>query len=285
MARIVVTETFRSVADLPAIAALDPRDWRFNEPDVTVDLRECQFIYPPAVLWCTVFCMLVRHRGVPCTLLVPANQGTADYLNTVGLFPLLQGVGVEVDARGTRPRSSLQTPVPLTVFGTVREAEDLANQALERLHCGNLASANLRPVVSEVFGELANNAVEHATSPIGSVGLVQFYSTDRGDRFVVAVADGGVGIRRTLEKNPELSNRVPYDWTAIELAVRERISGTGLPTRGIGLFGVAEDMRRPDRSLVIHSGIGMLEINEQVESRAIRTRLFPGTLASAAIPA
>ena len=76
---------------------------------------------------------------------------------------------------------------------------------------------------------------------------------------------------------------VPYDWVAIERAVRERISGTGKPTRGIGLFGVAEDMRSTGRSLIIHTGIGSLEINENVESRARRTTLFPGTLAATTI--
>ena len=98
------------------------------------------------------------------------------------------------------------------------------------------------------------------------------------------MADGGIGIRATLERNPALTHLVPYDWAAIDRAVRERISGTGEPTRGIGLFGVAEDMRMSGRSLIIHSGIGMLTINERVESRATRTRMFPGTLASASIP-
>jgi len=78
---------------------------------------------------------------------------------------------------------------------------------------------------------------------------------------------------------------VPYDWVAIELAARERVSGSGDPTRGIGLHGVSEDMRKPGRSLIIHSGIGMMMvISPDVESSATRSTLFPGTLAFAAIP-
>jgi len=77
---------------------------------------------------------------------------------------------------------------------------------------------------------------------------------------------------------------VNYDWDALELAVRERVSGTGDPHRGIGLYGVSEDVRRPGCSLLLHSGLGSLEITERLEISARRTRLFPGTLASLSIP-
>ncbi|MCH7817459.1 MAG: hypothetical protein IIC60_12915 [Proteobacteria bacterium] len=76
-----------------------------------------------------------------------------------------------------------------------------------------------------------------------------------------------------------------YDWDALELAVRERVSGTGDPHRGIGLYGVSEDVRRPGRSLLLHSGTGSLEVNEDVETSSRRTRFFPGTLAFISIPA
>ena len=79
------------------------------------------------------------------------------------------------------------------------------------------------------------------------------------------------------------ADKVAYDWDAIELALEEGISGTGSKTRGIGLFGVAEDMRKPGRQLIIHSGIGMLQITEEAQGEPQRTTLFPGTLISASI--
>ncbi len=128
------------------------------------------------------------------------------------------------------------------------------------------------------------NAVQHAESSIGAYGLVQFYDSGDRRRFVCVVGDGGIGIRRSLEKNPEFRSRVPYDWVAVELAMMERVSGTGDRTRGSGLYGVAEDMRKAGRQLIIHSGIGALQIDEDLQSQARRTRLFPGTLAYASIP-
>lgn len=60
--------------------------------------------------------------------------------------------------------------------------------------------------------------------------------------------------------------------------------GVKVDDRGIGLYGVSEDVRRPHHSLLLHFGLGSLEITEELESSARRTRLFPGTLAFLSIP-
>jgi anti-sigma regulatory factor (Ser/Thr protein kinase) len=231
-----------------------------------------------------VYCLLAAARGSSCRLLVPENVGVCVYLKALGLFRVLEGVGVEVDDRGIRARQDTQLILPLTGFREEAQVEELANQALDALTRAGLGSANLHPLVSEVFAELALNAAEHSESEVGAFGFIQFYQFQEGRRFICAVADGGIGIRRSLERNPELRDRVPYDWTAVELAMRERVSGTGAKTRGIGLYGVAEDMRKAGRRLIMHSGIGMLETSEEMETEARRTTLFPGTLAFASIP-
>jgi hypothetical protein len=215
---------------------------------------------------------------------VPENLGVCIYLKALGAFARLQASGVEVDDRGVPQRDDPQIALPLTSFREEREVEELANDTLGALIESGLGASNLYPLVTEAFAELGLNAVTHANSPIGAYGFIQFYEFQRSRRFVCGVADGGIGIRRSLEQNPELRDRVPYDWVAIELAVRERVSGTGDKTRGIGLFGVSEDMRTPGRELIIHSGIGSLHISERVEVRARRDRLFPGTLVYVSIP-
>ena len=283
--RIPAPKSFWHAGDLSQrFASKDPRLATFVEQLVEVDMRNCEFVRPPAVLWCAVYSLLAVARGTSCRLLVPENMGVCVYLKSLGLFHTLQHASVEVDDRGVDVRPDPQLILPLTGFREQPEVENLANQALEALTRAGLGSANLHPLVSEVFAELALNAAEHSESAIGAFGFIQFYEFHEGRRFVCAVADGGIGIRRSLERNPDLRDRVPYDWAAIELAVRERVSGTGVKTRGIGLYGVAEDMRRAGRKLIIHSGIGMLETSEEMESRATRTTLFPGTLAYASIP-
>lgn len=278
-------DNFRNAAELsPRTASIDPRSGGLQGEPVVIDLRKCSFIRPAAVLWCVVYPLLARLEGSDCKVLVPEDVGVCIYLKSLGLFSILRSAGVDADDRGIRDRKDPQVIIPLTKFEKTSELEKLANDAHSLLSTAGLGAANLYPLVTEVFAELGLNAAEHANSPIGAYGFIQFYEFAHGNRFACGVADGGIGIRRSLERNPELRDRVHYDWSAIELAVRERISGTGRSTRGIGLYGISEDMRQPGRQLIIHSGIGSLQISEEVETEARRATLFPGTLAYASIP-
>jgi hypothetical protein len=282
---IVAPSRFRHAGDLRANwDTFDPRQERFDATEVVVDLRECEFVNPAAALWCATYLSLARLRGSACTMLVPMNMGVCVYLKSIGLFDLLVDRGVEVDTQGIPDRGPGKTVLPVTCFHTTTDADNLVNDTFERLQAGDYASGSLTPVVTELFAELVLNAAQHSHSPVGSFACVQFYEYESGSRFTCTVADGGIGILKSLHQNPSLQTRVFYDWDALELAIRERISGTCDPHRGIGLYGVSEDVRKPERALLIHSGLGSLEIKEDMETSARRTRLFPGTLVTLTIP-
>ena len=157
-----------------------------------------------------MYSLLCRSRGSKCRLLVLENEGVCIYLKSLGLFETLQVNGVEVDDRDIAYGLGAQIVVPLTRFDRESEAEELANQANDTLSKLGIGAANLRPLVSETFAELAMNAVQHAESGIGAYGLVQFYDSVRGKRFVCAVADGGIGIRRSLEKTRNFVFQEPW---------------------------------------------------------------------------
>lgn len=277
---------FRHAGELsPRYDRFDPRRSTFAEEEVEVDLRDCDFVRPPAALWCLVFLALARRRGVRGRLLVPTNLGVCVYLKSLGLFDALRDFDVEVDDRGVRSQTDAKTILPIARFCTTADASTLTNDAFARMQGASIGAANLTSMVTELFSELALNAAQHSESEIGAFGCVQFSEFGQGPRFGCTVADGGIGVLASLRRNQALQSRVNYDWDALELAVRERVSGTGDPHRGIGLYGVSEDVRKPGRSLLLHSGLGSLEITEELESSAKRTRLFPGTLAFLSIPA
>lgn len=213
-------------------------------------------------------------------------MGVCAYLKALSVFDVARELGVEVDDRGIRgPRYSTRIILPLTKFQTTSDAVRISNDAFSRLNASDLPAANLGSIVTELFSELALNAAQHSDSSIGAFACIQSIASRGGARFVCIVADGGIGVRASLYRNEKLRARVSYDWDALELAVRERVSGTGDPHRGIGLYGVSEDVRQQGRSLLLHSGMGSLEIKEDLQSFAARTRLFPGTLAYVSMPA
>lgn len=263
----------------------DPRKANFAFDDLDLDLRACEFVRPAAALWCVVYLALARRRGVPCRLLVPEHMGVCAHLKGTGVFEELKRRGVTVDDRDVASPRQQKTILPLTPFATLNDAARITNEAYDRLAAANVTAANVTQVVAELFSELSNNAIEHSESPIGAFGWIQFVDLEQGSRFVCVVADGGIGVKAGLWKNPVLRKRISYDWDALELATRERVSGTGEPHKGIGLYAVAEDARQLRGSLLLHSGLGSLEIREDRESSARRTRLFPGTLAYLAVPA
>lgn len=277
---------FRHAGELPAPPnKSDPRAPSFDAPQVDIDLRDCEFVRPQAALWCVVYLTLASRRGSRSRLLVPSNMGVCVYLKSLGFFDILKNRGVEVDDRDIGAHNDPKTVLPITHFETTANASDVTNRAFTGLQSAQLGAANLTSVVTELFSELALNAAQHSESQVGAFGCVQFVEFEKGSRFTCTVADGGIGVLASLSRNKALRSRVSYDWDALELAIRERVSGTGDPHRGIGLYGVSEDVRRPGRSLLLHSGLGSLEITEELESSAKRTRLFPGTLAFLSMPA
>ena len=262
----------------------DPRLRSFPEVDLVVNLRNCTVVEPPAMLWCAVYLLLAKARGLDCLLITPFDRDAASPLEDAGLLHTLLQEGIDVEPNYFDEPHRPDAILPLTHFDSLSDAAELTNKVERSLINSRQGAPNIHPIVCETFAELANNAAEHSTSNIGAYGFVQFYSSGRGRRFGCGVADGGIGIRQSLERNPLLEHS-GYEWSAIELATKELVSGTSCRTRGIGLFSVFDEMRAPGRELVIHSGKGILTMSGDSQIRMIRANLFPGTLVYVSVPA
>ena len=109
-----------------------------------------------------------------------------------------------------------------------------------------------------MFSEMVNNAAEHGMSDTGAHCHVRLMPHRRGLALDSVITDRGPGIRATLERNPNL--QVESDEQALRLAVQELTSGTGNPTRGIGLWTTFLECQKPGRKLQVHSGTGRLTV-------------------------
>jgi hypothetical protein len=138
----------------PRSTSEDPRRANFSPRSVDIDLRDCEFIQPAAVLWCAVYGVLAARKAT-CRLLVPENLGVAIYLKSVELFRILRDSGMQADDRGVAGRPAAQLILPITRFNTETEVDKLANEAGDRLTAAGVGAANLYSVVAEVFAELA----------------------------------------------------------------------------------------------------------------------------------
>ena len=105
----------------------------------------------------------------------------------------------------------------------------------------------------------------------------------KGNAFDVVIADQGPGIRATLAANPALPH-LETDAEAIGLAVQELVSGTGVPTRGIGLWMTVTEMSKPGRQLRIQSGSGLLTMYGDAPPELRKTVYHQGTMVRLTIP-
>ena len=171
-----------------------------------------------------------------------------------------------------------------TTFHSMQEAQELADILEENLRARRLGGASVRPELVEIFSELVNNAAEYGMSPHGARVHVRYMPHRRGHAFDLVIADSGQGIRATLAGNPTLA-QLDTDAEAIGLAVRELVSGSGIPTRGIGLWMTLTEMKKPGRKLWIQSGSGLLTMYGDAEPELRETEERQGTMVRVTIPA
>ena len=147
---------------------IDPRDAGFGFEEVTIDLRQCVAIRPAATFWCLIFALQVMKLGASCQLLVPEEPRAAIYLNSIGLFRCLKEFDVSITGEHLDRTNRDQIMLPLTKFSSDFDAEKVTNVIYERLDELKLITSNIKSTIIETFGELTNNATQHANSSIAS---------------------------------------------------------------------------------------------------------------------
>ena len=145
-----------------------------------------------------------------------------------------------------------------TAFHSMREAQDLTDQLEESLSKLSNVAANIKPPgrrdVLRNGEQRRRTRHERHRRPLP----LRLMPHRRGLALDSVITDRGPGIRATLERNPNL--QVESDEQALRLAVQELTSGTGNPTRGIGLWTAFLECQKPGRKLQVHSGTGRLMV-------------------------
>ncbi|MBI4299340.1 MAG: hypothetical protein HY666_06240 [Chloroflexi bacterium] len=192
----------------------------------------------------------------PLEIILPSRKQVRDYFGKVRLLDALKSLtALEGTPESLESIFARLTPIlPVRSFSTGNEVEEIANQIFEAMgHAGGLTSL-IDPCYT-VVSELASNVVQHSEAKRGWV-LAQRYNYSSGRVIEIAVGDSGIGIRRSLRKNPNLRARITGDVIAVRESVKESISRFSDPHRGYGLYYVGAEMRFPDRRFMIRSGVG-----------------------------
>ena len=221
-------------------------------------------------------------------LLLPLSGEVCEYLHSSGAFDVMRCFA---DFSGALPSAmtSALLPVrglvPCTRFRNQNDVERIAND-LEELFQGPMSGyGGLLQVFHTVVSELATNVIYHARSDYGYVlGQEYLYG---GNRVVeIAVADAGIGVQASLQKNQRHLGSAVSDTEALALAVEEGSSSLQEYGRGYGLYHVACEIRGgAEREMSMRSGTGGLEIrNDRPIARRDALPDYSGTIVNVVIP-
>jgi anti-sigma regulatory factor (Ser/Thr protein kinase) len=238
------------------------------EEKVLFDAHATQWASPYGLLGLLVAgqAWLDRHKVRPL-LALPEDREVAHYWARAGFFRYAQEC-FELHGRVPRIAVSGTSDVLLEVT-PVREADDVhavvdriqdRAQAIVSHELGLEAQATMGFAMA--LSEACQNIVEHAGT--GGWVAVQTYTWRRtlGRRVVViAVADAGVGFRRSLEATQ--AKRFGDRWndaTALEAALIQGVSRFRDPGRGQGLAGIRRYVSRWSGKLSVRSGTARIAI-------------------------
>ncbi|EXL08600.1 hypothetical protein BG46_03395 [Brucella anthropi] len=116
--------------------------------------------------------------------------------------------------------------------------------------------------------EIYTNTIEH--SERADSGLVAYVA--RPNSFEYVVCDAGIGVQRSLRKNPHYA-AIPDSCTALELALREGISAKAEQGRGMGFRPILVGLTNLSRMVRFRSGDGACIFSRQADGTLPATTL------------
>lgn len=246
-----------------ALASLAPDD------KVLLDARHTRWATPYGL---TVLLTLAETRLSKPELVPPEAEDTVSYWARTGFFA---HAGSLFDIRGsvpkTRPGAESHVLLEITEISKVDDIHTVVGRIQERaskILSSELnidASASIRFVTT--LSEVCQNVVEHAGPDKSGWVAVQTYQWKKrlGRRVVqIAVSDGGMGFRRSLEKldgreAPAAGDRWD-DGIALEEAVFRGVSRFRDRGRGQGLANARNFLGKWSGKLSIRSGTARIAV-------------------------
>jgi len=221
---------------------------------VIIDLSGVTFVRPSMLVLLRAFAELMLRgdasRGIAARRLLihaPKSRSVRNYLLGMNLFGPGQG------PQPLLPEAANAHHLPLRALTTSDETEYIAGHlkkiVIDTLR-GHAAAEDLQRIgaaIGTTLGELLENFRKHSESERRGFACAQFYppgvyrDEGRGRRFRrgmvdIAVADTGIGIRRSLGAVPSLARRMREGANPCELATRFGVTSKPGEHGGYGLW-------------------------------------------------
>ncbi|MCD2111427.1 hypothetical protein LQ384_10005 [Rhodococcus rhodochrous] len=247
------------------------------DPDViSIDISAAAFVDPFGLVTLAAVTEEATRSGLGVNVSWPRGTDLRRYLARMHVADALGSLGVTCQLPEVNENPSGDRFLELTRFEGSDRGSELAEKVYNILSVDDLDDAKtLYSCVSEAIG----NVTEHSEVGGGWAALQQYRREGRNE-VVFAVADSGVGLRRTLSRHHSVND----DAQAVRLAAQFGISGTGDQARGRGIAGIAEKARERGGYMRLWSGRAEgLTGAPKGFLRVKRAVTYPGTVLSATL--
>lgn len=272
-----------------------------NGGSVVLDLRGVDFVEPAGICGLATLLEYLIPRSAEVKLAL-TGRDVAAYLERMDFFKLFGGrisTDADLSSLEERRRHNPGTLQELVNFQTEEEIPGIVRRIAEILETMGYRMRE-RVDICSTLSEICANAAEHGVAgkdagapAFGAYAAVQAYGHvvsggSRGDRrngeeVIVAIADGGPGIRETLARNPANAEFTGSDNDALRHAMKMGVSSSGEVGRGGGLNLVSQIAARAGGSLSLRSGSGRVTAyKDRTNSRNVPQ--FPGTFVRVSLP-
>jgi hypothetical protein len=241
--------------------------------DLTVDLTDCGYLGPMAVVGLAVLRRVAETQGRQVCIVPPSLERLYNYCRYSGLLAEF-GAGPAPDVghprNVTRPLAFFDTQTPRHDIGQIVQLAQ-SEMALTEAGKGDLKLT---------LGEVTQNVIDHSRSTVGGALSARAYADKKEVRF--AVADAGVSFQGALEKNG-IKARSPKD--ALRKVFIDKLSSQSRThNMGQGLQHLHHIVRLSAGRLVIFSGAGVLDVQRSKNFFRDTDVAFPGTMVFVKLP-
>jgi anti-sigma regulatory factor (Ser/Thr protein kinase)/anti-anti-sigma regulatory factor len=237
------------------LRAVDPLAKLEARRQLILDLRGMTFIGPAGLAWLIAVVRRAEDHNLidGGSVLMPRSPLTQRYLMRMDFLTTLDLASVDDEQFERHPAVGFR---PCQRFlddeGGRQVALEMTDALAESCETDDLARHSLRICLDE----LAENVIFHADTPLG--GFVVAQRLKRIPEFEIGIADLGVGIRRSLQKNPAYVD-ISDDVTAISKALQPRVTSTPERNGGFGLAVSKLLLKANGGTLCVRSGNGSVQ--------------------------
>jgi hypothetical protein len=255
------------------LSGLDPLARLSVRRELLLDLGGLTFIGPAGLAWLIAVVRRAEDLDLIAggTVRMPRSPLMQRYLMRMDFLTTLDLATVDDEAFDRHPPIGFR---PCQRFsdhdGSRRVAKEMTDALAESCETDDVARGSLRICLDE----LAENVIFHADTESGGFMVAQ--RLKRVPEFEIGIADMGVGIRTSLQKNPHYVD-IADDVSAITTALLPRVSSTPERNGGFGLAVSQLLLKANGGTLSVRSGHGSIQTGTS-ERRQHRELAVPGTL-------